>query len=139
MQVLSETVNRAPKLASVFALIAVIATCAKSDLVVDCFEAASFSKKQGTCEVDGTLIQTGSGFIVEPNGHDASTHDWLIMVQDGEKYPSASQIAEIGTFRFCGSFKAEDGYTVLEVPFNDRGTYSGNYEIDNCGVGARLP
>lgn len=137
MPELSEIEIHVPKLAFALALILAAAACAKSDRVVDCFEAASFSKKQGICEVDGTLIQTGSGFIVEPIGHDASTYDWLIMVQDGKKNPSTSQISEIGTFSFCGSFKAEDGYTVLEVPFNDRGTYSGNYEIDNCGDGGR--
>lgn len=117
----------------VAAATSIITSCSPSNRVVDCYDAASFAKKHGLCAIDGTLVQTGTGFAVRPKRHKPITHDLRIMVQDGHKDPSITQITEIGEFTFCGRFEVIHGFTVLEVPFNEDGTYSGNYNIDNCG------
>lgn len=106
--------------------------CASENLPKDCFEAASDRVEHGTCSVKGTLLQTGTGFAVRPSGHSASSHDLRILVQDDDKDPSVTKIEEIGQLEYCGPFVAEDGFTYLNVSFNDEGTYHGDYSIDEC-------
>lgn len=111
---------------------AFLVACSPNASVVDCYEAASSNKTAAYCRVTGTLLQTGIGFAVRPEGHSPSTHSLLILVQDGNNFPSVSGLFEIGKFDYCGPYYTDGGFTYIELPFNSDGTYSGDYIITEC-------